>query len=225
MNEDDDAVSFIDTVHDVEIKRLAGFFTPHFMRFSPDGKYGYVANIGAHHMTRVDLATLEIDEPHPARRLRGPPNETLAPDEGGFADAQIDSTACSTPRTTRPAACSSTTPSRAASCRADGRREARGSRSPSTRSPTLPRRHVVPNFGDRTVSLHRRQRLDGRRRTLPGDDEAYGVNYSPLTPDKAFVMNRVRQDIAVVDTATAQITSRIPVGGNTETASTTADGK
>jgi YVTN family beta-propeller protein len=38
-------------------------------------------------------------------------------------------------------------------------------------------------------------------------------------------MNRIREDIAVVDTASGEITTRIPVGGNTETAATTADGK
>jgi YVTN family beta-propeller protein len=82
----------------------------------------------------------------------------------------------------------------------------------------------VPNFDDQTVSL-----IDGVSRStmsaLPGDSEAYGVNYSSLTPDKAFVMNRVREDIAVVDTARGEITGRIPVGGNTETAATTPDGR
>ncbi len=87
----------------------------------------------------------------------------------------------------------------------------------------LPLRHLVPNFGDKTVSL-----IDGVAqavaKTLPGDEEAYGVNFSSKTPGKAFVMNRVRKDVAVVDTASGDILSRIPVGGNTETASTTADG-
>ena len=57
-----------------------------------------------------------------------------------------------------------------------------------------PLRSVVPNFGDRTISV-----ISGETpkpavsATLPGDEEAYGVNYSPLEPDLAFVMNRVRQ--------------------------------
>ena len=51
------------------------------------------------------------------------------------------------------------------------------------------------------------------------------MNYSPLEPDLAFVMNRVREDIAVVDTSKGEIVERIDVGGNTETASTTADGR
>ena len=41
----------------------------------------------------------------------------------------------------------------------------------------LPLRHLVPNFGDMTVSL-----IDGGDNrvasTLPGDEEAYGVNFS-----------------------------------------------
>ena len=58
-----------------------------------------------------------------------------------------------------------------------------------------------------------------------GEPESYGVNYSPLVPEKAFVMNRVRQEIAVINTTTKALDTVIPVGGNTETASTTADGK
>jgi YVTN family beta-propeller protein len=38
-------------------------------------------------------------------------------------------------------------------------------------------------------------------------------------------MNRIRKDIAVVDTATLHVKQRIPVGGNTDTAATTRDGK
>jgi YVTN family beta-propeller protein len=63
------------------------------------------------------------------------------------------------------------------------------------------------------------------RGSLPGDEEAYGVNYTSVAPNKAFVMNRLRKDIAVVDTDTLEIKERIPVGGNTETAATTRDGK
>ncbi|HKU42061.1 MAG TPA: hypothetical protein VJR89_28075, partial [Polyangiales bacterium] len=62
-------------------------------------------------------------------------------------------------------------------------------------------------------------------KTLEGDEEAYGVNFSPRVPELAFVMNRVRKDVAVVDTEAGEIIERIDVGGNTETAATTADGK
>src|SRR6185503_19450222 len=91
MDEESGAVSFIDPARDVEIKRLPGFYTPHFMRYSADGRYGYVANLGAYHLTRVDLESLEIESHIPLDGFQGPPNATEAPDEGGFADAQIDS--------------------------------------------------------------------------------------------------------------------------------------
>src|SRR5438132_4258276 len=57
------------------------------------------------------------------------------------------------------------------------------------------------------------------------DQDSNGVNYTPLAPNKAFVMNRLREDITVIDTQTGEITDHIEVGGNTETASTTPDGK
>jgi YVTN family beta-propeller protein len=225
MNEDEGtgAVSFIDTDTDLEIKRLPGFYTPHFMRFAPDGRYAYVANLGAYHLTRVDLETLEIDGHIALDGFAGPPDVTPAPGEGGFADAQIDATGVLY-----------------AAHHALGRvlvyDTAAQAKLPEIAVgsdpwivfaehpfPEIPRRHLVPSFGDQQVSI-----IDGDAATvsaaLPGDEEAYGVNYSSLTPDKAFVMNRVREDIAVVDTARGEITSRIPVGGNTETASTTADG-
>ena len=57
------------------------------------------------------------------------------------------------------------------------------------------------------------------------DEESFGVNYSPLAPGRAFIMNRAKQEIAVADTQNMKLTARIDVGGTTETASTTADGK
>ncbi|MCE9574322.1 MAG: hypothetical protein K8W52_14335 [Deltaproteobacteria bacterium] len=226
MDEDEGtgAVSFIDTATDREVARLGGFYTPHFMRFAPDGRYGYVANLDAYHLTRVDLSTLTIDGTIALDGFAGPPDETRAPGEGGFADAQIDATGMLY-----------------AAHSASGKvlvydTVARAKQPELTVGPhpwivyaehpfaDLPRRHLVPTFGDQQVSI-----IDGAARAvvaaMPGDQEAFGVNYSPLTPDKAFVMNRVREDIAVVDTARGTITARIPVGGNTETASTTADGK
>jgi YVTN family beta-propeller protein len=219
------AISFIDPERDVEIKRLDGFYTPHFMRFSPDGRYGYVANINAHHLTRVDLTSLEIESHIALDGFSGPPDATPAPGEGGFADAQIDASGVLY-----------------AAHRASGRvlvydtvaahklpelAVGRGPWIVFAEHPfaELPLRHVVPNFGDRTLSL-----IDGGGPatvigTLPGDEEAYGVNFSPRSPGKAFVMNRVRQDVAVVDIVDGEIVGRIPVGGNTETAATTADGK
>jgi YVTN family beta-propeller protein len=87
------------------------------------------------------------------------------------------------------------------------------------------RTHVVPNFGDQTITM-----IDAGLQAVSGavggaDRESFGVNYSPLAPNRAFVMNRFREEIAVVDTTDRRRVATIPVGGNTETASTTADGK
>ncbi|MCI0340332.1 MAG: beta-propeller fold lactonase family protein [Planctomycetales bacterium] len=227
MNEDDNSVSLIDPVSDREIKRITGFYTPHIMRFAPDGRYAYVADIGAYHLTRVDLQTLAIDAHIPLSGYQGPPNQTLAPNEGGFADCQIDHNAILY-----------------AAHNATGRVLAYDTRNLQVRAeltvgtgpwivyaehpfPQLPLRFLVPNFGDGTLSL-----IDGSTATptvpatfAAGDSESYGVNYSPSVPNRAFVMNKVREEIAVVDMARQLLERRIPVGGNTETAATTGDGR
>lgn len=220
------AVSFVDTSSDTEIKRLEGFFAPHFMRFSHDGHYGYVANINAHHLTRVDLETLEIDGHIPLDGFDGPPNASEAPGEGGFGDAQIDASGmlyAAHSATGRVLVYDTVAREKRAELEVGKRPWIAFAEHPFA---DLPLRHLVPNFGDRTVSLiDATSAKPAVAASLAGDEEAYGVNFSPLTPNKAFVMNRVRGDIAVVDTEAGSITERIPVGGNTETAATTADGK
>lgn len=223
MAEDDGALTFVDTREDRIVKSLPGFFTPHFMRFTRDGQWGFVANIGANHLTRVNMATLEIDGHVALDGFSGPPNETLAPDEGGFADAQIDPSGVLF-----------------AAHYATGRvivydtgsntklRELQVGDGPWVVFAEVPfaapSRYVVPSFAAKTASV-----IDGPSRAVmgvvEGDSEAYGVNYSPLAPGRAFVMNRVRQEVAVVDVDRSAIVETIPVGGNTETASTTPDGK
>jgi DNA-binding beta-propeller fold protein YncE len=223
VNEYGDSVSFIDPASDTEIKRLSGFYTPHFVRFAPDGRTAYVANIGAYHVTRVDLATLAITDHITLDGFSGPPDPTRAPDETGFADVQID------PDGTLYAANN-------AAARVliyDTVARAKVTEQPVGPTPwivyaqhpfaALPRRPVVPSFGDQTVSVIRRT---SPVMALPaGDMQSFGVNYSPLVPDSAFVMNRVHRNITVINTALGTITDVIPTGGNTETGSTTPDGK
>jgi hypothetical protein len=227
MDEDEGtgAVSFIDTNTDTEVKRLSGFFTPHFMRFSPDGKYGYVANINAYHVTRVDLDTLEIDGHVALEGFQGPPNHTLAPEEGGFGDAQIDRDGvmyAAHHETGRVLVYDTMNREKRAELKVGARPWVAFAEHPFH---NVPLRHLVTNFGDKSVSVINGIKEPAVIGSLPGDEQSYGVNYSSLTPNKAFVMNRMRKDIAVVDTSTLEIMERIPVGGNTETAATTRDGK
>jgi YVTN family beta-propeller protein len=224
MDEEDGAVSFLDTASDVEVKRLEGFYRPHFMRYSADGRFGYVANLGAYHLTRVDLESLEIESHIALDRFQGPPDATEALGEGGFADAQIgrDGVLYAAHAATGRVLLYDTVQQRKLP-------ELRVGRNPwiifaEHPFPEVAQRYLGPNFGDQTVSM-----VDGIARsvvaTLPGDRESYGVNYSSQAPGKAFVMNRIGEDIAVVDTERAEVVERIPVGGNTETASTTPDGR
>jgi YVTN family beta-propeller protein len=224
MAEGEDAISFLDTRTDTEVKRLGGFYTPHFMRFGADGRFAYVANINAHHVTRVDLESLEIDGHIALDGFEGPPNATSTNGEGGFADVQIARDGvlyAAHAATGRVLLYDTTTGQKLPEIGVGNNPWIVFAEHPF---PEVAPRYLGPNFADRTVSM-----IDGTARsvvaTLPGDSEAYGVNYSPLAPDKAFVMNRIREDIAVVDTSRGEVESRIPVGGNTETASTTPDGR
>ena len=225
MAEDDDAINFIDPVKNELVKTLPGFYTPHFIRFSADGLYGYVANIGANHLTRVDMTTLEIESHIPLEGFSGPPNATEAPGEGGFGDAQIDRTGmlyAAHNATGRVLVYDTVAKAKRAELAVGVQPWVAFAEHPFA---NVPLRHLVPNFGDQTVSLINADVAPAVVGALPGDEEAYGVNFTSVAPDKAFVMNRIREDIAVVDTESGAITSRIPVGGNTETAATTADGK
>jgi YVTN family beta-propeller protein len=224
MAEEDGAVNFIDPERDQVVKTLPGFYTPHFMRFSADNRYGYVANIGAHHLTRVDMSTLEIDGHIALDGFSGPPNHMLTPNEGGFGDAQIDRNGvmyAAHNATGRVLVYDTLANEKRMDLKVGANPWVAFAEHPFD---NVPLKHLVPNFGDQTVTL-----IDGAGpsvvASLEGDSEAYGVNFSSQAPNKAFVMNRNRQDVSVVDIETGRITARIPVGGNTETAATTADGK
>jgi YVTN family beta-propeller protein len=224
MAEDSNEVALLDPDSEEVVTRIGGFNTPHFMRFDAEGRYGYVANIGGNQVSRVDMQTLKIVEDIP---LEGLPMGETDTDEGGFADAQISNEGILY-----------------AAHHASGKvlvydtkshkklEELQSGAGPWVAFAEHPfkgvaLKHLVPNFGDQTLTL-----IDAASRqapkiwkTLEGDEEAYGVNFSPLVPELAFVMNRMRKDIAVVDTEVGEILERIDVGGNTETASTTPDGK
>jgi len=88
--EDENAVTFLDPKTEKVVKRLEGFMTPHFVRWAPDGEFAYVANIGAHYLTKVDLKKLEIVGTIAPEGVKATPRDAYAENETGFADAQID---------------------------------------------------------------------------------------------------------------------------------------
>jgi DNA-binding beta-propeller fold protein YncE len=224
VSEGTNSVSFIDAATDTEVKRLTGFSVPHFVRFAPDGIYAYVANIGAHHITRIEMSSLSIDGEIVLEGFQGSPNPTHAEDEGGFADVQIDQSGMlygAHAATGRVLVYDTVSRTKVGELKVGAKPWIVYAEHPFH----AVTHHVVPNFGDETVSLIRPGNASMGGNVPGADSESYGVNYSPLAPGLAFVMNRVRSEIAVVDTDLRQVVKKIPVGGNTETASTTADGK
>lgn len=219
----DNMIYFIDNTSDEIVATLPGFMLPHFVRMALDGRYAYVANLGGNHLTRVDLRSFAIDG---TIALDGFDDHSTASAEGGFADAQIDQQ----------------TGLLYAAHRDSGRvlvydtvaQKKLPELSVGKRPWIVYAEHpfqlgaqakLVPNFVDRSASVVAAD-ASAVVGALPfADQESYGVNYSPLAPGRAFIMNRVKHEIAVADTRTMQLAATLDVGGTTETASTTADGK
>ena len=224
--EKDNAVSFLDAASAIERKRLSGFYTPHFVRYAPDGRYAYVANLSAYHITRVDLHTLSIDGHIALDGFDGPPHATEVTEPVGFADVQIDANGilwAAHGESGRVLLYDTKTQTKLPEITAGARPWIVYAEHPFVNIEA----RVVPNHGDKSVSLLARVATTSMPASAvpTGEPESYGVNYSPLVPDKAFVMNRIRQEIAVINTTTKARDAVIDVGGNTETASTTADGR
>ena len=154
MNEYGNEVSFFDTATDDEIKRFARLLHAALraLRARRQVRLRRQHRRAPHHPRRSATLThrRRTSRSTGSRARRTPP----APDEGGFADAQIDQRRHALRRAhARPAACWSTTPSpRQKLPELSVGHRSPGSSTPSIRSRASPR-HVVPNFGDQTVSL------------------------------------------------------------------------
>jgi DNA-binding beta-propeller fold protein YncE len=226
MAEEANAVAFIDIASNSIEKVVPGLFLPHFARMSPDGNYAYVANLKSSHLSRIDLNTLEIDKQIALAGFQAPPNNVVFDGEDGFADAQIDQVSgllYAAHRGTGKVLVYDTVNDREVTELSVGQRPwIVYAEHPFA---AVARRHVVPNFDDQSASLIAAVNPSVLATLSGADKESYGVNYSPLVPDQAFIMNRVKHNIAVVDTNAMQQIDSIEVGGTTETASTSADGK
>ena len=51
------------------------------------------------------------------------------------------------------------------------------------------------------------------------------MNFSAQAPDEAFVLDRIKQSVGVLDRNTGELLDTLDVGGTTETATTTTDGR
>ncbi|HET6332270.1 MAG TPA: DUF5074 domain-containing protein, partial [Polyangiales bacterium] len=224
VEEEDNAISFVDPKTETVIKRLEGFMTPHFVRWAPDGQFAYVANIGAHFLTKVDIQKLEIVGTIPLDGIEPTPRAAFAEDETGFADAQIDSDGilhAADIGKGRVLVYDTNSQEKLPELEVGPKPWIVYAEHPFT---TIQVR-LVPNLGDMTITSIKAKTRAVSMIPDAADHDSNGVNYSPLVPDKAFVMNRLKEEISVIDTDTGEITDHIAVGGTTETASTTPDGK
>lgn len=218
VNEDDDSISVIDMNSEEVLATITddSFMTPHFVRFSDDE--AYVANIAGNQVSVLDLATHEVvDTLVPEGLEEGP----CAGDPCGFADAQVspDGVLYASHIETGSVLVYDTIARQRIADVPVGPEPWSAFVDPFGGADDAA---MVPAWGDRTVT---RVGSDGSRlQAEVGDAEVYGVNYSPTAPDQAFVLNRLREQVAVVDRASGALLDTLDVGGTTETATTTADG-
>ncbi|MCU1278303.1 MAG: hypothetical protein JWM53_1849 [bacterium] len=220
----DNAVYFIDNARDEIVATLPGFMLPHFVRMSLDGRYGYVANLDGHHLSRIDLQSFS---PVDTIALDGFDDHTAtSAGDSGFADAQIDQQTgvlYAAHRETGRVLVYDTVAQKKLPELTVGKR-------PWIVYAEHPfqlgaQAKLVPNFVDQSASLIASDAASVLGALPFADEESYGVNYSPRAPGRAFIMNRAKHEIAVADTTTMRLAGTIDVGGTTETASTSADGK
>lgn len=215
-------ISVIDMDSDEVVETLTdpSLMVPHFARFS-EGR-AYVPSIGGNHITVFDLETREKVDTLILEGLSDP--SPCSADPCGFADAQIDGNGLLVAahiETGRVIMYDTKARERFADLTA-------GNRPWSVFVDNLSNvydTHLMPNWGDSSVSILDRLERREVARSDAGDRESYGVNYSPLAPEQAFVLNRVKERVAVIDRTNGDLIESINVGGTTETASTSGDGK
>lgn len=216
------SISVIDMERDEVVRTLAhpSLVVPHMVRFSD--RHAYIPSIGGNQITVVDLESFSVSDVLLLEGESAP--GACSGDPCGFADAQIDQSGLLV------AAHIETGRVLSYDTRAAARRPdlVGGSRPWSVFVDTLSDifdTMLMPNWGDETVSLIDRRDTREVARSLQGDQESYGVNYSPVAPGEAFVLNRVKERVAVVDRQNGELIDSLEVGGTTETASTTRDGR
>lgn len=216
------SISVIDMVTDEVVRTFShpSLAVPHFVRFHD--RTAYIPSIGGNQITAVDIDTFEVSD---VLVLEG--QDAAGPcsaDPCGFADAQIDQNGLLVAahiETGRVLSYDTVTRTRRPDLQAGNRPWAIYVDALSNVFDT----HLMPNWGDSTVSVIDRVQQREVARSVEGDRESYGVNYSPLAPGEAFVLNTVKERVAVVDRRDGTLIESLDVGGTTETASTTGDGR
>ena len=214
-------VSFVSLVSGVETARTQGLFEPHNMTFSADGLRLYVGNLGANFVSVVDVPSGKVVEEisigagkavaslaSDSADYQGIINVTRTPDGRlGFAAygegdqmAVIDLSTSEVIRTLE----LGDLPWRAFST-SDGRFM------------------LVPNNGDRTVSVFSTETLEEVAR-LPGGEDMTGIN-TAMFDTLAYVISRGEDKAIVLDLTTMQRIGEVALPSSPETGVVTPDGR
>lgn len=216
------SISIVDMVTDEVVRTFSdpSLVVPHFVRFHD--RTAYIPSIGGNQITVLDIDTFEVQDVLLLDGVTEP--GACAGDPCGFADAQIDRDGLLVAahiETGHVVSYDTVTRTRRPDLLA-------GNRPWSIFVDTLSNvfdTHMMPNWGDSTVSVIDRVQQREVARSIEGDRESYGVNYSPLAEGEAFVLNTVKERVAVIDRMSGELIEALEVGGTTETASTTGDGR
>jgi YVTN family beta-propeller protein len=219
MAEGDNAIVVLDTDTDTVTHTITdpSLHTPHFARFS--GDYAYTPSIGGNQVSILDLATYSVVDTLVGDGLAEGGCEG---DPCGYADAQIDPNGmlfASNFTTGKVIVYDTLTGERLPDVQV-GINPWSAFIDPFSADESFA---FVPSWTTSTVS---RIGADGSAKIwTAGDSEVYGVNFSAQAPDEAFVLDRQKEQVAVLDRESGEILDTLDVGGTTETATTTADGR
>jgi YVTN family beta-propeller protein len=216
------SISVIDmqTDHVTDTLVDSSLVVPHFVRFSAGS--AYVPSIGGNQITVIDVETHRVSDVLLLEGASAP--GPCSADPCGFADAQIDQNGLLVS-----AHIESGQVLVYDTLAHQRKQDILGGSRPWAVFVDLEDNsfdtYLMPNWDDSSVSLIDRKLHAEVARSLEGDQESYGVNYSRLAPGEAFVLNRQKERVAVIDRQTGASIDSLAVGGTTETASTTADGR
>jgi DNA-binding beta-propeller fold protein YncE len=219
MAEDDNAVVVFDMDSETIIHTItdASIHIPHFTRFSAD--YAYIPSIGGNQISVIDLASYTVvDVLVPDGLVEG----ACEGDPCGFADAQISPAGVlfASHFSTGKMLVYDTIAQKTLASTEVGRLAWSAFVDPFDTEGDFA---FVPSWFQSTVSRVDREGVAAI--WLAGDEEVYGVNFSPTAPDKAFVLNHTQNNVRVLDRDSGEVLDTLNVGGTTETGTTTPDGK
>jgi YVTN family beta-propeller protein len=219
-NIDGGTVSLVSLAEEREIARVPGLDHPHNLTFSPDGSRLYVANLGAGHVSVIDVAQARIVDEIPVAE----PRLIVAKATDAEYQGIINVTASADGRLGF--AAHGETGSLAVIDLVTGEKLRSidlGDRPWRAYGAAHGRYMVVPNNGEGTISVISTATLEVVA-TLPGAAGVTGVNSDPAG-DTAFAISRAENKLVLLDLGTLDSAGEIALPGGPETGVISPHGK